>query len=163
MKAFLERFQADMHQREEESILMKRDRTGSKTVRHKPFCAVDVVIAGLDLRALFGTFLEAGKTSFPLRDTFQDSSRFGDELDMVPLESVWVDTEDFVEVDWLPRDKEPNLYMHQVASCPRFVYFKRTPLTENSRELGNVGMAQIKSKFGEEDTHTCLMGGEPSK
>ena len=51
VKAMIEMFQADMHQRAQESIITKPN-GGTKTVVHKPFYAVEVVMKDLDLRSL---------------------------------------------------------------------------------------------------------------
>lgn len=150
-----------MHQREEEWSILNRQTNEYKKVKHKPFGAVDVVICGIDLRALFAVFLDPGKQSFPLQDSFPRSRKFWEDLKPIPLSSEWIDTEDFVELDWMPLDNEPNVYMHNAVHCPRFVYFKRTPRpgVQKSDDM----TPHTRSKFGEEETHMCLMGKEPSE
>ncbi|KIJ56610.1 hypothetical protein M422DRAFT_218123 [Sphaerobolus stellatus SS14] len=160
VKAFLEKFQADMHQREEEWTILSPESGEYKKVKRKPFSAVDVVITGLDLRALFAVFLEPGKMSFPLQDAFPGSRRFWEDLTPLPMSSEWIDPDDFVELDWIPLDGEPNLYMNQAVHCPRFVYFKRA--SQFDVAVGDGATPHTRSKFGEEDTHVCLMGKEPT-
>lgn len=159
VKAFIEHFQADMHQREEETSIKQQEAVEPKVIRHKPFSAIDVVITGIDLRALFAVFPEPEKKSFPLKGSLPSMTRFWECLDPTPLSSSWVDIDDFMEVDWLPNDK-PSLYLHEAAHCPRFVYLKRTPRTGTSQDGYYAGRSQ--TKFGDEATHVCLMGKEPS-
>lgn len=149
-----------MHQREEESYLNRRDGDDPKIIRHKPFSAVDVVITGIDLRALFAVFAEPQKKTIPLKESPPTVTMFWENLEPSPLSSTWVDVDDFMEVDWLPGDKKPNLHLHEVAHCPRFVYFKRTP-RRGSPEDGH-GAGRSHTKFGDEETHVCMMGKEPS-
>jgi Fmp27, WPPW motif-containing RBG unit len=159
VKAFLEHFQADLHQREEETSVKRRG-VEPKVIRHKPFSAIDVVITSIDLRALFAVFAEPEKKSFPLKESLPSMTRFWEYLDPTPLFSTWVDMDDFMEVDWLPNEK-PNLYLHEAAHCPRFVYFKRTPRRSSSQDGYDAGRSQ--TKFGDEETHVCLMGKEQSR
>jgi Fmp27, WPPW motif-containing RBG unit len=149
-----------MHQREEETYLNQREGDEHKIIRHKPFSAVDVVITGIDLRALFAVFAEPQKKNISLKESLPSVTRFWDDLDPIPLSSTWLDIDDFKEIDWLPSDKEPSLYLHETAHCPRFVYFKRTPRTAFQRD--GCGTGRSNTKFGEEETHKCLMGKEPS-
>ncbi|KAF8528944.1 golgi-body localization protein domain-containing protein [Hysterangium stoloniferum] len=160
VKAFLENFQADLHQREEEITTYKRDTQGSKTIRHKSFSTVDVVLSGLDLRAIFAIFAEPEKCSIPMRDSAPNSTKFWETLEPVSLSSTWMDADDFVELDWIAVDNEPILYIHQGAVCPRFMYFKRTPRSSSVKDDQNI--SQSKTKFGDEDTHVCLMGKQQS-
>ncbi|KAF8592433.1 hypothetical protein K439DRAFT_1400235 [Ramaria rubella] len=160
VKAFIEQFQADMHQREEEISITRWKDTEPKITRHKPFSAVDVVITGLDLRALFGVFSESQKKTIPLKESLPGSTRFWEHLEPVSLSSTWVDTYDYMEVDWLPTDGESKLYIQETAQCPRFVYLKR-PTRTNSSENEEVS-ERMKTKFGDEETHLCFMGKERS-
>lgn len=156
VKAFLEHFKADMHQREEETHFSQHEGDEPKILRHKPFSAVDVVITGIDLRALFAIFAEPQKKSIPLKESLPSVTTFWKHMDPSLLSSTWVDMDDFTEIDWLPSDEKPNLHLHEAAHCPRFVYFKR------SRAISPEDTGQSHTKFGDEETHVCLMGKEPS-
>lgn len=159
VKAFIEHFHADLHQREEQTSITRQGGVEPKVVRHKPFNAVEVVITDIDLRALFAVFAEPQKKTIPLKGSLPGSTKFWEFLVPTPSSSLWVDTDDFVELDWSPNDREPNLYLHDAAHCPRFVYFKRSTRPLSPEDINGVC---LKTKFGDENSHVCLMGKQPS-
>ncbi|KAG1855096.1 hypothetical protein C8R48DRAFT_776498 [Suillus tomentosus] len=65
-KANVGHFQADMHQRDQESIAPGDGQDSIKVVRHKPFYAAEVVMKDMDLRAMPATFSEPLKQAIPL-------------------------------------------------------------------------------------------------
>ena len=151
----MDEFQADMHQRDEESKVPGPNPDKPRTIRRKPIYAAEVNLKGLDLRAVLATFEESlkrkvGMTAPPQRSNY----RRHDNLPAVSSKSVWHDLDDFVELDWAPRN---NLILHVLpaASCPHFTYFKQnSALSLNNPQT---------SKFGSEETHPCLLGHGPCK
>ncbi|OBZ70457.1 hypothetical protein A0H81_09961 [Grifola frondosa] len=156
VKALINQFQADMHQRDQETSRMTLG--GVKTIHHKPFYAVEVVMKGLDLRAMLAVFLEPLKESVAAESpSFVGEYRTRHDLHPVDLGSPWIDLDDFVDNDWLP-STEPTVHLLPAASCPRFTYFKRTVDRDPSAPESQTEC----SKFGAEDTHVCFLGKEPS-
>ena len=155
MKALIDKFRADMHQRDQESIVPGKIPDSIKVVRHKPFYAAEVVMNGLDLRTMMAVFPEPLKKSVEVTPSGQGSPyRSRDDLPTTEASSTWFDLDDFVELDWLPNVK-PMAHLLPTAACSRLTYFKRNFQSEGCRT--------VTSKFGEEDTHSCFLGKESCK
>ncbi|EGO01866.1 hypothetical protein SERLA73DRAFT_71025 [Serpula lacrymans var. lacrymans S7.3] len=154
VKARIDHFQADLHQRDQESIAPGRIPDSIKVIRHKPFYAAEVVLKGLDLRALLATFAEPLKRAVPISsaDHVGDSSP-GSNTALTDIPVPWFDMDDFVETDWGP-SVTPDIHLVPVLSCPRLTYFKRNVRTYKSQAE--------TSKFGMEHTHTCMLGKDIS-
>ncbi|KAH8105900.1 golgi-body localization protein domain-containing protein [Cristinia sonorae] len=154
-KAMIDQFQADMHQRAQEATITTPDGK-TKTIMHKPFSAIEVVLKGLQLRALLAIFSEPLKKAVPLEcSPIGSAYRNRENIPVVEPNSPWIDLDDFVETDW-SSSGVPILHLLPVVSCPRFTYFRHaSPATakENRVEV---------SKFDNEDTHVCLLGTEAS-
>lgn len=152
----VEEFQADMHQRDQESIVPGKEPDSIKVVRHKPFYAAEVILVGMDLRTLLAIFQEPLKKKVPVASTEQSSNYRTRNLDLPQISSTssWFDIQDYSDIDW-DHSILPKLHLLPIAACPRFTYIKRN---NNS-----VHAAIANTKFGNEDTHTCLLGGESCK
>ncbi|GJJ07408.1 hypothetical protein Clacol_001610 [Clathrus columnatus] len=153
IKTFLESFQADLHQRLEEKARSRNQKQKSKVIRHRPFYAIDVILTGLDLRSLMAKFVDPDKRLVNPNFT-ANSTNFWDTLTPCSSTSEWIDLDDFTETDWQIPEADPTIYLYETAFCPRFVYFKRLPLDSM--------LSSNTNKFGDEATHVCLMGKEPS-
>ena len=155
VKGKVDEFQADMHQRDEESTVPGPIPNTTRTTRRKPIYAAEVHLKGLELRALLATFEEplkrtVGMTAPPQKSNYR---RHGN-LFPVSSQSLWHDLDDFVELDWVPKNN-PILHLLPAASCPHFTYFKQnSALSMNQPQT---------SKFGSENSHPCLLGQEPCK
>ncbi|KAH7344029.1 golgi-body localization protein domain-containing protein [Rhizoctonia solani] len=171
IKAVIETFQADLHQRDEIELI-KNEVTGeSKKKVHKPFYAAEVVAKGLDLRAMCAQFREPEKPAVDLpplpSGEFETSSSARPLMpasSKEPMHSRWVDLDDFVETDWTPEDETPALWLFTVASCPRITYFKKpdSSITHDMAHTTCSTPEKGQSEFGNENTHICLMGTEES-
>jgi hypothetical protein len=152
IKANVGHFQADMHQRDQESIAAGDSQDSIKVVRHKPFYAAEVVMKDVDLRAMLATFLEPLKQAVPLSFEGDQGANNSTRAPSTAATSDWIDGDDFVETDWSSKH-EPDIQLFPVLLCSRLTYFKK-----------NVTSGPIDaSKFGMEDTHTCLLGKEACK
>ncbi|KAG2042334.1 golgi-body localization protein domain-containing protein [Suillus americanus] len=150
-KANVGHFQADMHQRDQESIAPGDSQDSIKVVRHKPFYAAEVVMKDMDLRAMLATFSEPLKQAIPLSfEGDRDASNSTKPLPTI-APSDWIDADDFVETDWSSKH-EPDIQLLPLLLCSRLTYFKKNATSG----------AMEGSKFGVEDTHTCLLGSEAS-
>lgn len=149
----VDELQVDMHQRDQETIVLDTDSSAAKNVRRKPFYAAELVLKGLDLRAILATFSEPEKREIDITVPPQKSNyRTRTSLPTIDKTSPWYDDDDFIETDWSPSPKfgPPELHVLPVASCFRFAYFKRN--TANTYDPTQW------SKFGDEKTHHCLLG-----
>jgi hypothetical protein len=165
VKALVQHFEADLHQREQEAIVVGQLLDAPKRIRHKPFYAVEVKLVDLRLRTILATFSEPTKSLIdlgeaPLQDRFENVKP--DDRDLRASLS-WYDFNDFVETDWKPTEDKPKFCTIEVAACPRFSYFRRTSGHEYKNGEGLRQSKDEKSRFGNEDTHVCIMGKEPCR
>lgn len=152
VKAMIDKFRADMHQRDQESVVSGLSRDAKKVVRRKPFYAAEVVLNDLDLRAMIAVFAEPLKQSVDVTSSGERSNyRTRKDLPTVESSSPWFDLDDFVETDWLP-STTPAVHLLPAVACSRLTYFK-----QNSTHLES---PVVTSKFGDEDSHSCLLGKE---
>lgn len=152
VKAKVDEFQADMHQREEETTIPGLLPNTTRTIRRKPFYAAEVLMKGLELKALLAIFSEPLKQTADITAPPQRCNyRKHDDLPLVPPTSVWYDPDDFVELDWTPPGPL-SLHMLPAVVCPQFTYFKQSSsVSKNDTQT---------SKFGSEHSHSCLLGKE---
>jgi hypothetical protein len=157
MKALIDHFHADMHQRDEESTQFNPMLGTSEVVRHKSLHHVEVVLRGLHLRAMVGTFQDPVKqVVLPDPPEGGASSDAFSNLPAADPDSMWVDKDDFVELDW-SSSEVPVVNLLRAAECPHFVYTKRPVEAQNAK----IRPRTVFSKFGKEDTHNCYLGKEP--
>ncbi|KIP10738.1 hypothetical protein PHLGIDRAFT_22173 [Phlebiopsis gigantea 11061_1 CR5-6] len=155
IKAFILRFQADMHQRAQESTINKPDGT-TKTIVHKPFYAVEVVLTDMELKTVLAIFHEPLKQRVPLEPMHTESGyRTREGIPTTEAGSPWIDLDDFTDTSWAPMTDNPTMHHLLAASCPRFTYFKRAYPNEMKDRIE-------ETKFGDEDTHMCFLGKEAS-
>ena len=150
----IDEFQVDMHQREEETIVPGLLPDTMKVTHHKPFYAAEVILKGLDMRAMLATFGEDLRQAVQITAPPPQRSNYRAHKGLHTTDrlSPWYDDDDFIEIDWSSLD-HPSLHLLPVVTCPHFTYFKR-----NSAILGDTAE---RSKFGVEKSHICLLGEEP--
>lgn len=159
IKALIDDFHADLHQREEEIIVPATSTRASRTLRSKPFNAAEVVMKGLDLRSMLAIFSEPLKRTVPLESSAHSSNyRTRNDIPAIDHKSPWVDFDDFVEID-STRPPADTVHIIPAASCPQFTYFKRAKDSTSSKSR----QRSESTKFGDEDTHACLLGKEACK
>ncbi|KAI0347243.1 hypothetical protein BDW22DRAFT_1322640 [Trametopsis cervina] len=153
VKAKIGHFTADLHQRAQEVTITTAK--GVKTVINKKFYAVEVVMVEVELRALLAVFTDPLKLQVPIEATHVESGyRSREDMPTVGITSPWVDLDDFRDPEWEP-PSFPEMHALPMVWCPRFTYFKRLDdSTQKDREES--------TKFGEEDSHVCFLGKEPS-
>ncbi|GBE79683.1 predicted protein [Sparassis crispa] len=153
VKAMIDHFQADMHQRDQERSLNIPG--GVQTVHHKVFNAIEVAMRGLELRTVLAIFSEQLKQYVPV-DSPPLSSNYRTQTNLTAEDpgSLWLDLDDFDEIDKTPS----NFYLLPTGSCPRFTYFKQVKDDDQSTSNESVE----RSKFGTEQTHVCFLGKEKS-
>jgi RNA pol II promoter Fmp27 protein domain len=158
VKALIDNFHADMHQRDQESTQYNPLLDATEVVHHKVFNAAEVVLRGLDLRAMLATFADPVKNIvFPEPCAGMSQDRIRTNLPVTDSESIWIDNDDFIEIDWRTSDL-PKVNLLRTATCPHFTYFKRSV----EKDYKDPHQRTEYSKFDTEDTHVCLLGKEPS-
>lgn len=164
IKALVDLFEADLHQREQEATITGLLPNTTKKIRHKPFYAAEVVLAGLQLRAIVATFSEPVKRLIDMEDSRRENKYKGIGEDEDDASSYWMDLDDFAETDWRPDTENSSIRLLPIASCPRFSYFRRSSGLHYHAQLGDNRQAAFEtSRFGSEETHVCLMGKESCK
>lgn len=154
LKGMIDHFQADFHQRDEEARVVGSGNQAAKSLRRKAFCAAEVVLKGIDLRVLVATFTEPEKKTIRMMaDTQRSNYRERTDLPKTAFDYPWYDPTDYIELDWSPADL-PKLHILPIGTCPYFAYFKRNTAFANGEKRS--------SKFGLENSHTCLLNTEPS-
>jgi hypothetical protein len=165
LKARLDSFMFDLHQRREEFRTLvqapksqehsKQNQTTGMRINQVQLDlirtdvrAVSASIGGTDeddVRAATPEML----ASFTQDHIKADLSRF-----TIPDNDWgWVDMDDFVELSWiLPSDRNPETQILPLAFAPRFTFFRQTDHADNIS-----GDPHRTSPFGNESTHHCVM------
>ncbi|KAK0563331.1 Protein SABRE [Tilletia horrida] len=191
VKARLDSFRADLHQRQEETVKDRPELGKKLKVFHKPFNEAEVDCAGIDLRTVWARFSDPERQL--LDDVDFDAEEDADDFpDTNTSEEdwLWYDIADFAELDWQPPAKlDPEISITQTMVCPRFHYYRKVESKRERRarqasldhdydrlhsdktsaaeespidtELTPISQLAY-SKFGNEHTHTCLVGTSPS-
>lgn len=152
IKAMIGHFTADLHQRAQETTITTAK--GVKTVVHKKFYAVEVVMIETEMRALMAIFSDSLKQHVPIEASHMESTyRTRQDIPTIDMNSPWADMDDFRDSDWNP-PSTPVLHALPMVSCPRFTYFKRLFASATQDKVES-------TKFGEENSHVCFLGKEP--
>lgn len=153
LKAKVDHLQADLHQRDQETIAPGKAPDSIQVVRHKPFYAAEVIMRSLDVRVLRATFSDTVDQEVPSSsDSGGEAKKSYHSRSEVP--SLWLDNNDFVETDWLSQPN-PDIHLFPLLCCPKLTYLKK--------HSQHVEIQAENTKFGDEDTHSCLLGHEPCK
>ncbi|SNX85612.1 uncharacterized protein MEPE_04321 [Melanopsichium pennsylvanicum] len=182
IKARIDSFTLDMHQRQQETVKDRPELGGPRIVFHKPFYEAEVKCDSIDLRTLAARMREDGYMSEMMEDQEVGQDAFDDvfagEVDISDEELVWIDMNDLVELDASAiTDPSPKIRMFPAMVCPRFNYYRKveSKREHRAREMqdraadgrshsdGNHGIEDLldrleRSKFGNERTHTCMVG-----
>ncbi|EJU06094.1 hypothetical protein DACRYDRAFT_97695 [Dacryopinax primogenitus] len=162
IKAMVEQFQADLHQRLQEVVIFHEKLQTTKRRVRKRFCAADVTLTNVEMRTMAAVFSEPEKTTVVDGIDDDDSAEAESHFSFVcdEVEPGWFDLDDFVDVDWSPSDHKPKIRLLRIGTCPRFSFSKRANARRLNRRSSdhssNSGMEV--TKFGDEDTHICLAG-----
>ena len=164
LKARLDNYRLDLHQRREE--FNSEVRGMNKIVKTSGMriyqTLLDLVSA--DIRAvsanITGTSVEAlNRASTANLADFQEAASKPANLSSFTVpdnDYTWVDIDDLVEIDWtLPTDSNPQTKILPLAFAPRFTYRRHTD------HQGTIsGDTSRSSPFGYEETHPCVMSSK---
>lgn len=167
VKAKLGTFYLDMHQRLQETV-HERPGTDKPPIRafHKPFYEAESDLSDLELFCLGARFKEQfGYTPGIDDDHDQRFDLFGEfftDSTESSTEDPLYDPDDYVELDNVPlEDVPPRLRIHQALSLARFNFHRRVESRHDYMQRPNAPQESYQrttSKFGHENTHTCLIG-----
>jgi hypothetical protein len=149
LKAKLDTFLLDIHQRREESILTPKSTTMKINQAELDFHSADIraVHAVTPSDTVAELVDQASSELQYLSETIRytgDMSQFT----IVDGDYSWIDMDDFVELDWAQRYKTPKTSIMPLAYAPRFTYFRQTD---------HSGAFSAMSPFGNEASHDCIM------
>jgi len=164
LKARLDSFMLDLHQRREEFRTIVQSPGGGDSKQNQTtgmrinqvqldliktdVRAVSASIGGTDMEDVYAADAET-MAGYNQEHIKADLSKF-----MIPDNDWgWVDMDDFVELGWiLPSERNPETKILPLAFAPRFTYFRQTDHADNIS-----GDPNRSSPFGNEDTHHCVM------
>ncbi|KAG9055730.1 hypothetical protein FS842_001402 [Serendipita sp. 407] len=157
VKALVNSLRVDLHQRDQE--IRSHGKDGSlKFTRTKSLYGAEVNMTELFMRAVVAIYREPD-LQFAASHTSADyESPYTIAPPASPSDEAF-DNDDYTELDWLPTDRMPKFYMGEVASCPEFSFVKKIEILRQPSDDPTLGVSKM-SKFGSEDSHTCLMGME---
>ncbi|KAF1967238.1 hypothetical protein BU23DRAFT_301496 [Bimuria novae-zelandiae CBS 107.79] len=165
LKARLDSFMLDLHQRREEfrTVLQapkyqedsKQNQTTGMRINQ-----VQLDLIRTDVRAVSARIAGTGEDDLEnandetIADYNQENARADLSKFTIPDNDWgWVDMDDFVELGWvLPSDHNPETQILPLAYAPRFTYFRQTDHADNIS-----GDPHRTSPFGKEPTHHCVM------
>ncbi|KAH0602608.1 uncharacterized protein H6S33_008689 [Morchella sextelata] len=155
LKAKLDSFMVDIHQRREDigQSTTMRINQAELDFHSADIRAVSAVIIGATAAELMD---QAAAAEVPL-NLAESTIRYSGDMSQFTIpdgDYSWIDMDDFVELDWvLPSNKTPKTKIMPLAYTPRFTYFRQTDHGDPDSRSGN----ECVSPFGHEPTHDCLM------
>ncbi|KAF1835574.1 hypothetical protein BDW02DRAFT_282370 [Decorospora gaudefroyi] len=165
LKARVDSFMLDLHQRREEfRTLVQAPETQKNSKQNKTtgmrINQVQLDLIRTDVRAVSASIAGTGSDDVD-NATAEDLAAFNQEYLTADLSKFtipdndlgWVDMDDFIELGWiLPSHKHPETQILPLAFAPRFTYFRQTDHADNIS-----GDKHRKSDFGNEPTHHCVI------
>lgn len=160
LKGKIGRFNVDLHQREQEETVLKPALGTKKTLMKKVFYQAEVDCDELDLRVISAIFSEPEKRAMaPEVDEDEDQeanhNASNENHEVADEDLEWIDLDDFVDAIYTIPDQNPRMRVLPFINCPRLNYYRKIDVEKESGEGEEV---QSNTKFGNEDSHTCLMG-----
>lgn len=165
LKARLDSFMLDLHQRREEFRTVVQAPKAQEDSKQNQTTGMRINQVQLDLirtdvRAVSAKIGGTGKDDVEdanddtLADYNQENARADLSKFTIPDNDWgWVDMDDFVELGWvLPSEHNPETQILPLAFAPRFTYFRQTDHADNIS-----GDPHRTSPFGKEPTHHCVM------
>ncbi|KAJ4354893.1 Protein SABRE [Ascochyta clinopodiicola] len=165
LKARVDSFMLDLHQRREEFRTVVQAPKGKEDSKQNQTTGMRMNQVQLDL---IKTDVRAVSASIAGTDTddvdhatAEDLASFNQEYLSADLSKFtipdndwgWVDMDDFIELGWiLPSDRHPETQILPLAFAPHFTYFRQTDHADNIS-----GDVHRTSAFGNEPTHHCVM------
>ncbi|KAL1647654.1 Protein SABRE [Didymella pomorum] len=165
LKARVDSFMLDLHQRREEFRTVVQAPKGKEDSKQNQTTGMRINQVQLDLiktdvRAVSASIAGTGEEDIE-NATAEEAASFNQEYLSADLSKFtipdndwgWVDMDDFIELGWiLPSDRHPETQILPLAFAPHFTYFRQTDHADNIS-----GDVHRTSAFGNEPTHHCVM------
>lgn len=165
LKARLDSFMLDLHQRREEFRTIVQAPKSQEDSKQNQTTGMRINQVQLDLiktdvravsASIGGTDEDDVRTASPEMLAGYNQDHVTADLSKFTIPDNdwgWVDMDDFVELGWiLPSDRNPETMILPLAYAPRFTYFRQTDHADNIS-----GDPHRTSPFGYEPTHHCVM------
>uniref|UniRef100_V5EIZ2 Golgi-body localization protein domain-containing protein n=2 Tax=Kalmanozyma brasiliensis (strain GHG001) TaxID=1365824 RepID=V5EIZ2_KALBG len=183
VKARCDSFTLDMHQRQQETVKERPELGEPRIVFHKPFYEAEMTCDEIDLRAMAARLRdetgmpEAAEDQEIGEDAFDEI--FAEDSIVSDDELVWIDMNDFVEIDSAAiKEDSPQVRLFPALVCPQFNYYRKKDSelehiagekehiireegkrrSDDSQDRESILRRLERSKFGNEHTHTCMVG-----
>lgn len=163
LKARLDSFMLDLHQRREEFWTEGGGNSKESKTSGMRINQVQLDFISADIRAVSAKI--SGTDSEDLENATSDTlASYRQQPAPVDLSNFaipdndlnWIDMDDFVELDWvLPSKSDPETKILPLAFAPRFTYIRQTDHGDNVS-----GDPSRSSPFGHEPTHYCVMSAK---
>jgi hypothetical protein len=164
LKAKLDSFMVDIHQRRQEIVPNKQSTAMRINKAELDFHSADIRAVSALIAGATPDELMKQAADPPLL-SLAETTRYSIDISQLTIpdgDYSWIDMDDFVELDWvLPNNKMPKTKIMPLAFTPRFTYFRQTDHTDPKGFVVN-----LCSPFGDEPTHDCLMSennGKPAQ
>ncbi|KAJ1023449.1 hypothetical protein NDA16_003066 [Ustilago loliicola] len=182
IKARIDSFSLDMHQRQQETVKDRPELGGPRIVFHKPFYEAEVKAETIDLKTIAARCREdnempATQEDHDLGENIFDDL-FAEDIVISDDDLVWIDMNDLVELDAQPiKDPSPKIRMFPAMVCPQFHYYRKVDSKrerrakemqdraakaghrrEGSNDIEDLLNRLERSKFGHEHSHVCMVG-----
>lgn len=170
LKGKIGRFNVDLHQREQEMSIRRSEMSESKLVKHKAFYMAEIDLDAVDLRTITACFKEPEKAYVAPVDAETEDEHTpapsAEPFEIADEDVDWINMNDFNDASYTMPDRQPQLRLLPLMSCPRFTYYRHTdaaPVKDTDEDsirdlLDLTSHEKGKTKFGKEASHTCLMG-----
>ncbi|OLL25142.1 UPF0648 protein [Neolecta irregularis DAH-3] len=166
IKAKVDRFYLDLHQRKETRKMILPELSHVRTIQHMQTNVGKIEIDTMDLRVITAEFDEANADDF---HQFQRKKKHRGQKDQPNMggsfkrsrfgvhdgDMDWIDMNDFIELDWVLPQKDPKCTVLPFALAPKFTFDRQTDHKAHARP-GKLYTS--RSQFGDEPSHFCLMG-----
>ncbi|OSS52136.1 hypothetical protein B5807_03109 [Epicoccum nigrum] len=165
LKARVDSFMLDLHQRREEFRTVVQAPQGKEDSKQNQTTGMRMNQVQLDLIKTDVRAVSASIAGTDSDDAVHASSEQAASFDQNHLSADlskftipdndwgWVDMDDFIELGWiLPSDRHPETQILPLAFAPHFTYFRQTDHADNIS-----GDVHRTSAFGNEPTHHCVM------
>ncbi|WFD34352.1 hypothetical protein MCUN1_001191 [Malassezia cuniculi] len=147
----------DLHQRMQETVYEHQGQVIHAF--HKPLYEIEADITGFFMHVLGARFFEPWGAMPDLAQEQERYDLFGDLFQHArdaPDEPLY-DLDDYVELGMVPSRGVPRIVAHEFLRCPH-ANFHRIQRKSDIERKNTPSAPHPESKFGNEPTHTCLIG-----
>lgn len=175
IKAKVDSFTLDLHQRKEERVVTNKVLETQRKSQHMAIYRGQVDLKVTDLRALTATFENDLTENRHAETTTRDPMHAPDvprgshahktgKFDVATEDELWIDMDDFTELDAILPEISPVCRIIPLAYAPKFLYDRDTTHREGSNQETYASDISVPGqRFGFEKTHLCSMVSSSEK